>query len=148
MPIRSTHTKRQLDEVTCVHPNAASLDIGSAEIVVAVPAERAPPSVPVFRTFSPDLHALVAWRITCDIDTVAIEATVVFWIPIYELLEAAGITPIWSTPAMSKPCLAERPIGMMLTGSRSCTRSAYAKPRFVLMPRSARFARSCAIVPS
>src|SRR5689334_25215836 len=29
----------------------------------------------------------------CGIDTVAMESTGVFWIPIYELLEAAGITP-------------------------------------------------------
>lgn len=93
MPTRPTHTKRQLDELTCVHPNAAGLDIGSAEIVVAVPPDRDPQPVRVFHTFTPDLYALAAWLVACGIDTVAMESTGVFWIPIYELLEAAGITP-------------------------------------------------------
>src|SRR6266496_1522626 len=93
MPSASTHRKRQLDELACVHPNAAGLDIGSAEIVVAVPLDRDPEPVRVFATFTPDLHALVAWLVKCGIDTVAMESTGVFWISIYELLEAAGITP-------------------------------------------------------
>jgi len=86
--------KRRLDELACVYPNAAGLDIGSAEIVVAVPFERDPEPVRVFATFTPDLHALVNWLRACGIDTVAMESTGVFWIPIYELLEAAGITPV------------------------------------------------------
>src|SRR6266496_1850725 len=93
MPSASTHRKRQLDELACVHPNAAGLDIGSEEIVVAVPADRDPEPVRVFRTFTPDLHLLVAWLVACGIDTVAMESTGVFWIPIYELLEQHGITP-------------------------------------------------------
>jgi transposase len=91
-PTRSI-PQRRLDDLTCVHPNAAGLDIGSEEIVVAVPAERDPQPVRVFRTFPPDLEALLAWLIACGSDTVALEATGVFWIPIYELLEQNGITP-------------------------------------------------------
>jgi transposase len=82
-----------LDDLTCVHPNAAGLDIGSEEIVVAVPVDRDPEPVRVFRTFTPDLHMLVAWLVACGIDTVAMESTGVFWIPIYELLEQHGIRP-------------------------------------------------------
>ncbi len=85
--------KRHLDELACVHPNAAGLDIGSAEIVVAVPPDRDAEPVRVFRTFTPDLHALVAWLVACGIETVAMESTGVFWIPIYELLEQHGILP-------------------------------------------------------
>src|SRR5947199_6460780 len=92
MPTR-TPKKRQLDELACVFPNAAGLDIGSAEIVAAVPPDRDAEPVRVFQTFTPDLHALVAWLLDCGIDTVTMESTGVFWIPIYELLEAAGITP-------------------------------------------------------
>jgi hypothetical protein len=36
-PTRSTAQQRRLEELACVHPNAAGLDIGSEEIVVAVP---------------------------------------------------------------------------------------------------------------
>jgi hypothetical protein len=93
MPSAPTHRKRALDELACVHPNAAGLDIGSEEIVVAVPPDRDPQSVRVFQTFTADLHALLAWLLECGIDTVAMESTGVFWIPIYELLESAGITP-------------------------------------------------------
>ena len=93
MPSTKTPKKRALDELACVFPNAAGLDIGSAEIVAAVPPDRDAEVVRVFATFTPDLHALVAWFVACGIDTVAMESTGVFWIPIYELLEAAGITP-------------------------------------------------------
>lgn len=93
MPSNKTPKKRELDELACVFPNAAGLDIGSAEIVAAVPPDRDAQPVRVFQTFTPDLHALVAWLVESGVDTVAMESTGVFWIPIYELLEAAGITP-------------------------------------------------------
>ena len=53
-----------------------------------------------------DLHALVAWLIACGIATVAIESTGVFWIPVYELLEQAGMMPLLVTARHVKtvPC--------------------------------------------
>src|SRR5829696_9113124 len=93
MPVVRTHHKRALAELACVHPNAAGLDIGSEEIVVAVPPARDPHPVRAFPTFTTDLHALVAWLLACGSDTVAMESTGVFWIPIYELLEQYGIVP-------------------------------------------------------
>jgi len=73
-----------------VHPNAAGLDIGRDEIWVCVPAERDPQPVRRFGTFTPDLEALAAWLHACHVDTVAMESTGVYWIPIYDLLEAQG----------------------------------------------------------
>lgn len=93
MVTKKTPKQRQLDALACVFPNAAGLDIGSAEIVAAVPPDRDAEPVRVFATFTPDLHALVAWLLACGIDTVAMESTGVFWIPIYELLEQHGIRP-------------------------------------------------------
>jgi hypothetical protein len=61
MSTHPTHKKRQLDEVTCVHPNAAGLDSGGAEIVAAVPADRDPQSVRVFRTFDSARLAARKW---------------------------------------------------------------------------------------
>ena len=92
-PTRSSTPQRRLEALACVHPNAAGLDIGSEEIVVAVPADRDAAPVRVYRTFTPDLHALLEWLIVCGIETVVMESTGVFWIPIYELLELHGITP-------------------------------------------------------
>jgi hypothetical protein len=85
--------KLQLDGLPTILPNAAGMDIGTEEIVVAVPPDRDEQPVLAFATFTPDLHALVAWLVACPIDTVAIESTGVYWIPIYELLEQHGITP-------------------------------------------------------
>src|SRR5215213_4960485 len=75
MPAVPTHKKRVLDDLACVHLNAAALDIGSEEIVVAVPFDRDPQAVQVFQTFTADVHALVAWLLACGIDTVALEST-------------------------------------------------------------------------
>jgi hypothetical protein len=74
-----------------VYPNAAGLDIGKEEILVAVPADRDEHPVRSYATFTPDLNALADWLQSCQIDTVAMESTGVYWIPIYELLEQRGI---------------------------------------------------------
>lgn len=74
-----------------VHPNAAGLDIGSEEIWAAVSPERTAEPVRKFGTFTPDLQALADWLISCGVDTVAMEATGVYWIPVYEVLEACGL---------------------------------------------------------
>src|SRR6476659_6932542 len=93
MAATRAHTqRRQFEEVACVHPRAAGLDIGSETIVAAVPPDRDDQAVRAFATFTPDLHALVAWLLECGITTVAMESTGVYWIAIYELLEQAGIT--------------------------------------------------------
>ena len=89
---RARTKRRQLEQLACVHPHAAGLDIGSETIVAAVPPDRTEQAVRAFATFTPDLHALVAWLLECGIDTVAMERTGVYWIAIYELLEQAGIT--------------------------------------------------------
>lgn len=94
MPATRSRPKRQrLDDLACVYPNAAGLDIGSELIVAAVPPDRDEQPVRAFHTFTPDLHALLDWLVACGIDTVVMESTGVFWVPIYELLEQHGIQP-------------------------------------------------------
>ncbi len=84
-------TKVTTETLTCLYPNAAGLDIGSREIWVSVPAERDPEPVRRFGTFTPDLQQLVDWLVACHIDTVAMESTGVYWIPVFELLERRGL---------------------------------------------------------
>src|SRR5512136_291169 len=74
-----------------IHPNAAGLDIGSAEIWAAVAPDRSAEPVRKFGTFTPDLNALAEWLLACGVDTVAMESTGVYWIPVYEILEARGL---------------------------------------------------------
>jgi transposase len=74
-----------------VHPHAAGLDIGKHEIWAAVPPAPGRETVRAFGTFTPDLQALADWLAACGITTVAMESTGVYWIPIFELLEAGGL---------------------------------------------------------
>ena len=80
----------QLDSLSQINLNAAGLDIGAAEIWVCVPEGRDETSVRVFQTFTVDLHALADWLEVCGIETVAMESTGIYWIPVYEILEARG----------------------------------------------------------
>jgi transposase len=71
--------------------NAAGIDVGDDEMYVAVPEDRDEVSVRVFRTFTPDLCALADWLEACAVDTVAMESTGVYWIPLYDILEGCGL---------------------------------------------------------
>lgn len=79
-----------MDAMSLMNANAAGLDIGSEEIWVCVPADRDAQPVRKFGTYTPDLHDLAQWLKMCDIETVAMESTGVYWIPAYEILEAEG----------------------------------------------------------
>ena len=87
-----THRPKHLRSASLpyVNPHAAGLDIGSEEIWACVPDDRDAQPVRPFATFTPDLYALADWLATCRIETVAMESTGVYWIPVYELLEARG----------------------------------------------------------
>jgi len=78
------------EAVPVINPNAAGLDIGSEEIWACVPVNRAAQPVRKFGTYTPDLHALADWLQSCGVETVAMESTGVYWIPIYEILEVRG----------------------------------------------------------
>lgn len=69
---------------------AAGVDIGAKEIFVAVPADRDAESVRSFEAATRDLHKLVDWLQKCRVRLVAMESTGVFWIPLYQILEARG----------------------------------------------------------
>ena len=87
----TTNQKRvPVEEWPVLQPDAAGLDIGAEEIWVSIPVDRAAESVRAFGTFTPDLQALADWLTQCRIKSVAMESTGVYWIPIYEILEARG----------------------------------------------------------
>jgi hypothetical protein len=60
-------------------------------LYVAVSADRDPQPVRSFPTFTRDLHALADWLVQCGIHSVAMESTSVYWIPVYQMLEARGV---------------------------------------------------------
>ena len=82
-----------LSERPVLEPNAAGIDIGARELFVAVPPDREESPVRVFGTFTEDLYRLADWLAACGIQTVAMESTGVYWIPLYDVLEERGIKP-------------------------------------------------------
>ena len=73
-----------------IKPHAAGIDIGATRHFVAVPEGDGEEAVREFATFTTELHRLADWLVQCGVDTVAMESTGVYWIPLYELLEARG----------------------------------------------------------
>jgi hypothetical protein len=73
-----------------VHPDAAGIDLGAREHYVAVPEDRDAHPVRHFSCFTPDLFAMADWLESCGIKTVAMEATGVYWIPVFQILEGRG----------------------------------------------------------
>lgn len=93
--VRKRKTKRsgqatRPENIPILNPNAAGMDIGADEIYVAVPADRDGQPVQRFATFTSELGRLSEWLKQCRIDTVAMEATGVYWIPVYQILETSG----------------------------------------------------------
>jgi transposase len=76
------------------HKDAAGIDIGGAFHFVAVPSDRDDKPVRKFDNFTSDLYQLADWLLACNIKTVAMESTGVYWVPIYEILEARGFEVI------------------------------------------------------
>jgi transposase len=77
--------------LSTINPDAAGIDLGSEEIFVCVPYDRDPDFIRRFQTFTSDLSSILEWLEKCRIKTVAMEATGIYWIPLYELLDYKGI---------------------------------------------------------
>ena len=83
-------TRRQ-QSLPTVHARAAGVDIGSRFHVVAVPGDLAEDSVQTFKSFTGDLHRLADWLAAVGVTTVAMESTGIYWISLFEILEARGL---------------------------------------------------------
>jgi transposase len=84
--------KIHADDVTLdvVHPAAAGIDIGNEFHYVAVSPKRDSEPVRRFGCTTAELKAMAAWLKECGIETVAMQSTGVYWIPVYDILEEAG----------------------------------------------------------
>ncbi|SAL06560.1 transposase IS116/IS110/IS902 family protein [Caballeronia calidae] len=89
---------RKREDSPEVFPNAAGIDVGGSSHWVAVPRSAAEEPVREFGTMTDELHAMADWLLACGVDTVALESTGVFWIPVYEVLERRGLT-VWLVDA-------------------------------------------------
>ena len=73
-----------------LRPHAAGIDVGNAEHYVAVPPGRRDPSVQTFGSFTADLHRMAQLLQACHIETVVMQATGVYWMALYQVLESYG----------------------------------------------------------
>ena len=73
-----------------VNPDAAGIDLGSRSHFVSVPEDRDPRPVRQFGCYTAELHRMAEWLKQCGIKTVAMEATGVYWVPVFEILEGHG----------------------------------------------------------
>ena len=68
-------------------PKAGGIDVGSEKLHVSIGGD----APKVFGTFTSELEALQGWLKQQAVRTVAMEATGVYWLYLYEVLEAAGV---------------------------------------------------------
>ena len=87
-----------------VNPNAAGIDVHSDMHMVCVPADRDENPVRQFGANTVDLEAIAAWLEKCRVTTVAMEATGVYWIPLFELLESKGFQVRLIEPGQLSRC--------------------------------------------
>lgn len=87
--VKKTKVKTVL-EMPIVNPYSAGIDVGDKEHVVAVPASLSNDPVRKFGAMTCDLKELVEWLQECEIDTVAMESTGVYWKPLFSLLVQNG----------------------------------------------------------
>ena len=80
----------KMESLKQINPNAAGIDVGATELYVCVPADRDPEPVRVFGTFTYELNNIAVWLKQCGVTSVAMESTGIYWVPLYEVLEAAG----------------------------------------------------------
>src|SRR5437879_8420504 len=90
---RETMRKIQSDDLSLevVHPDAAGIDIGNESHYVAVPPNRDSQAVRRFGCTTVELKAMAHWLKQCRIQTIAMQSTGVYWIAVYDILEAAGL---------------------------------------------------------
>ena len=82
--------KGKRSELLIVNPHAAGIDIASTEYQVCVPEDRDADSNRRFEAYTCDLHSIAHWLKQCSIETVAMEATGIFWVQLFMVLQEYG----------------------------------------------------------
>ncbi len=81
-----------------VNPDAAGIDIADTEMQVCVPENRDGDNNRRFGCFTDDLNNIVDWLLSCRITTVAMEATGIYFLPLFLKLKDSGIDVLLANP--------------------------------------------------
>ena len=95
-------SKRDRRRLEIVHPNCAGIDVGKSRHYVAVDPSQTDTPVRSFLSFTDDLEAMAEWLKACGVTVVAMEATGVYWISLFEVLDRAGFECMLVDPRMTK----------------------------------------------
>ena len=95
-------TQRLPAQLSRVNLNAAGIDVGAASHFAAVPQDRSEQPVREFEAFTADLYRLADWLTECGVETVAMESTGVYWIPLFGVLEERGFQVMLVDPSRIK----------------------------------------------
>ncbi len=77
-----------------INPRAAGIDIGARFHVAAVPSALSDQPIQTFQAFTVDLKRMADWLVSIGIESVVMESTGVYWVPVFEVLESAGLDVI------------------------------------------------------
>lgn len=88
---KSKRKNNEFEGLQIINPKAAGIDLGSESHYVCLPGSGSVDErVREFKTDTPSLKELSAWLEEAGVTTVAMESTGIYWVPLYELLDAAG----------------------------------------------------------
>jgi transposase len=110
---KAFRTSEKAEDLAVRHRQAAGIDVHAKVHFVAVAAQdvpagfvnpeaKLPAGVRKFGANTGDLEALAAWLKDCHVQTVAMESTGVFWIPLFDLLASQGFEVILVDPRQTK----------------------------------------------
>src|SRR4030095_714398 len=92
-------TKRQKpvrvsEDMPVINHNTGGIDVGAAEVWVSIPPDRDEEPIQRYEMFTRDLYAMADWLKRRGIESVAMESTGVYWIPVFSIFERAGIAVV------------------------------------------------------
>jgi hypothetical protein len=105
-----------------VNRNVAGIDVGNESHFVAVPVGRDAQPVQEFGSWTADLERMADWLKDCGIETVVMQSTGVYWIALFDVLEARGFIVRSALPmhAIRRTCRDARAMFRRANGYKSC----------------------------
>ncbi len=91
---KQTNCNRHRNKLGYIDPTVSGIDIGAKLIHVAIPDQEFGTNVFEFGTTTPELNKIASALKNAGVITAVMEATGVYWIPLYEILEDEGLKPI------------------------------------------------------
>ena len=99
--VKKNETSKR-SELKVVNFHAAGIDISPKEMQVCVPLDSAEVNNRTFGVYTKDLKAIASWLKDCKVDTVAMESTGVYWLPLFGVLKEAGFEVLLVDPKQVK----------------------------------------------